>query len=206
MRTNSVRPRMRSARVADTSSAMTTTPVRRSRPASSSTDSNGSSRAVLGSTRTLVLGMCNRRSVAVLLQSRHLRSGMSEMNDLAIVLNRLAQSIDPLEEGVAWFNELSEDGRREVLHKLRVFASQAHPTGADAELAISRSGIRPTVTPAVLLARPNLAEALGKIANLPLPELERGCRLLVLLLGIADERRRTISCADGCSHWWHHLS
>ena len=127
------------------------------------------------------------------------------MSDLTIILNRLAQGVDPLEGGVAWFNGLSVDDRRATLRKLRVFVLQARPTIDDAELAVARSGLRPTVTPAVLLVRPNLI-GLGKIPDLPLPELERSFRLLVLLLGIADERRRMISCANGCTHWWHHLS
>lgn len=128
------------------------------------------------------------------------------MNDLAITLNRLAQGLDSLESGVTWFNEMSLNDRKEVLRELRVFVIQAHPTHADAELAVMRSGVRSTATSAVLLLRPNLRDAMGKITNLPELELERVFRLLLLLLGIADDRRKRISCANGCSHWWHQLS
>ena len=128
------------------------------------------------------------------------------MNDQAIFLNRLAQGVDSMGDGIDWFNKLAIDDRREVLHELAVFVLQAHPTSDEAELAVARSGIRRTVTPAILLVKSNLKDALMKIAHLPAGELERSFRLLVLLLGIADGRRWRNDCTDGCSHWWHQLS
>ena len=50
-----------------------------------------------------------------------------------------------------------------------------------------------------------LAEQLAKIINLPPDERVKAFRLLVALLGVADDRRRRRFCADGCGHAWHHL-
>nr|BFE56427.1 hypothetical protein GCM10020063_009530 [Dactylosporangium thailandense] len=125
--------------------------------------------------------------------------------ELALALNRLAQGLDPVEGGVSWFNGMAVDDRRTVLRKLGNFVSQARATVEDGRLAVIRSGVRPTVTPAVLLVRSELSASLSKLSGLPEAELERAFRLLVLTLGIADQRRRALFCADGCSHWWHHL-
>ncbi|MFB9413944.1 DUF5958 family protein [Dactylosporangium matsuzakiense] len=65
------------------------------------------------------------------------------------------------------------------------------------------SGIRPGAKPVVLLRGPGLGAAM---AALPAFDLERGCRLLMLLLGIADARRRDAECKGDCSHWWHQLA
>jgi len=127
------------------------------------------------------------------------------MSDLSVALNRLAQNLDPLDRGVDWFNGLSVDARRSALRELSVFLLQAHPTAEEIEAAVAGSGLRPTATPVVLLGRPNLRDSLAKIANLPAPELQRSFRLLVLLLGASDGRRKRNNCADGCSHWWHNL-
>nr|BFE60783.1 hypothetical protein GCM10020063_053090 [Dactylosporangium thailandense] len=124
---------------------------------------------------------------------------------LELALNRLAQGLDPVEGGVSWFNGMAVDDRRMVLRKLGNFVSQARATVEDGRLAVIRSGVRPTVTPAVLLVRSELSASLSKLSGLPEAELERAFRLLVLTLGIADQRRRALFCADGCSHWWHHL-
>lgn len=127
------------------------------------------------------------------------------MSDLSVALNRLAQNLDPLDRGVGWFNGLSVDARRSALRELSTFLLQAHPTAEEIESAVARSDLRRTATPVVLLRRSNLRDSLAKIANLPTPELERSFRLLVLLLGISDGRRKRNTCADGCSHWWHNL-
>jgi hypothetical protein len=67
--------------------------------------------------------------------------------------------------------------------------------------SVRRAGLLTTHTPAVLLARGRLA----KIVSLPQDEWAKSFRLLVSLLGVADERRRARFCADGCPHAWHHL-
>ncbi|MFJ7270982.1 DUF5958 family protein [Streptomyces sp. NPDC099050] len=68
-------------------------------------------------------------------------------------------------------------------------------------------GLRPTHTPAVLIVRGPIRHQLAKIIALtPLDERRKAFRLLVALLGIADERRRERFCSGGCGHWWHQLS
>ncbi|MGW2378501.1 DUF5958 family protein [Kitasatospora sp. NPDC001683] len=58
----------------------------------------------------------------------------------------------------------------------------------------------------MLVTRGRLTEQLTKIIHLPQDERIKSFRLLVALLGVADERRRVRFCASGCRHGWHHLS
>ncbi|MFI7499134.1 DUF5958 family protein [Streptomyces sp. NPDC049687] len=118
-----------------------------------------------------------------------------------MILNELAQGLRPVAEGVEWFEGLSEDDQRKVLHALVLFCGQARACEEDAMESIARSGIRPTHTPAVMLARWRFG-----MEALPVYELTKSFRLLVALFSIADTRRRMLHCAGGCSHAWHNLS
>ncbi|MFD5571297.1 DUF5958 family protein [Streptomyces cadmiisoli] len=117
-----------------------------------------------------------------------------------MVLNELAQGLRPTAEGVEWFEGLSEDDQRKVLHALVLFCGQARAHEGDVPESIARSGIRPTHTPAVMLTKWRFG-----MEALPAYELTKSFRLLVALFSIADTRRRMLHCADGCGHEWHNL-
>ncbi|TKT06079.1 hypothetical protein E4U92_29825 [Streptomyces galbus] len=117
-----------------------------------------------------------------------------------VVLNELAQGRRPVEQGVEWFEELSEGDRREVLRALVLFCGQAGTCEEDVPESIARSGIRPTHTPAVMLTKGRFG-----MEALPANELTKSFRLLVALFTVADTRRRTLHCAGGCDHSWHNL-
>ncbi|MFF4935387.1 DUF5958 family protein [Streptomyces griseofuscus] len=127
------------------------------------------------------------------------------MDGRTVILNELAQGIRPLAQGVGWFEGLADTEQFEVLRDLAGFCIQARATSEDGPESIRRAGIRPTHTPAVLVTRGRLTEQLAKIINLPQDERVKAFRLLVALLGVADDRRRLRFCADGCGHAWHHL-
>ncbi|WP_406286842.1 DUF5958 family protein [Streptomyces sp. NBC_00209] len=129
------------------------------------------------------------------------------MNERDVLLNKLAQGLRPMSEGIEWFDGLGQEEQSEVLLFLRHHCIQARAVAEDAPESIRRAGLRPTHTPAVLISRGRIDEQLGKIANLtPLDERGKAFRLLIAVLAIADARRRERFCSDGCSHWWHHLS
>ncbi|MFD9096222.1 DUF5958 family protein [Streptomyces collinus] len=118
-----------------------------------------------------------------------------------MILNELAQGLRPVDEGVEWFEGLSDGDQRKVLHSLVLFCGQARAREEDVPESIARSGIRPTHTPAVMLAKWRFGmEALSAY------KLTKSFRLLVALFSIADTRRRTLHCAGGCGHAWHNLS
>ncbi|MFJ4472847.1 DUF5958 family protein [Streptomyces sp. NPDC089424] len=117
-----------------------------------------------------------------------------------MILNELAQGLRPVDEGIEWFEGLSEGDQRKVLHTLVLFCGQARAREEDVPESISRSGIRPTHTPAVMLTKWRFG-----MEALPAYELIKSFRLLVALFSIADTRRRTLHCAGTCGHAWHHL-
>ncbi|MET8572054.1 DUF5958 family protein [Streptomyces sp. NPDC004783] len=127
------------------------------------------------------------------------------MDERVVVLNGLAQGIRPLDQGIGWFESLTGTEQFEVLRDLAGFCIQARALIEDGPESIRRAGIRPAHTPAVLITRGYLTEQLTKIINLPQDERVKAFRLLVALLGVADERRRARFCAQGCSHAWHYL-
>ncbi|MEV3921348.1 DUF5958 family protein [Actinomadura coerulea] len=127
------------------------------------------------------------------------------MDETSLVLNMLAQGLRPAADGIAWFEALTSDQQHDALLKLAAFCTQAGATSEDATEAIRRAGIRPTHTPAVLLSRGRAMNQLAKVVNLPGHERSKSFRLLVALLSIADDRRQTRHCSDGCTHDWHQL-
>ncbi|HEX7664510.1 MAG TPA: DUF5958 family protein [Polyangiaceae bacterium] len=125
-------------------------------------------------------------------------------SELEIRLNRLAQKSLALEEGRAWFLALNEAEVVDVLRSLAAMVQQAHPAEDEVASTITESGIERTHTaPSLLLRSDPLKTRLSKLTGLRGNQGVEGFVLLVLLLGIADGRRRRTACAQGCSHWWH---
>jgi hypothetical protein len=132
------------------------------------------------------------------------------MRELDLLLNELAQGLRPTAWGVDWFTGLPEERQREALDALALWCWQAHPTEAEAAEAIAGSELRPTHTPAVLLARGCSQHHIGTVARLrPRDERVKAFRLLVRLLAVADARRRAQCRAwfgdAPCHHEWHRL-
>lgn len=123
--------------------------------------------------------------------------------DEEILLNQLAQGIASDAEGEDWFCTQSEDDKRRLLRGLSNFISQARPKPEDVAAAIAESRLKPTLTPCVLIAMPDLRVQLAKLPALPEFELPRAFQLLIKLLAAADSRRRRERPLDLVNHWWH---
>ncbi len=122
-------------------------------------------------------------------------------------INRLAQGLDPLADGEAWFASLDEESRRRVVRALVEWSLQAGMTPEDGADSISASRVKPTSNAArLIVAAGSQKVSLAKLSGLRDGELEGVFRLLLLAFSKADARRRARECADGCSHWWHQLS
>ena len=123
--------------------------------------------------------------------------------DEQILLNQLAQGIVSASEGDAWFQAHNEDGRRRLLLRLTALILQASPRQEDAAVAISEAGLKQTLTPSVLITKPDLKVQLAKLVRLPKSELPQVFKLLIKLLAVADGRRRRNKPLDLVNHWWH---
>ncbi|MFJ5798485.1 DUF5958 family protein [Streptomyces decoyicus] len=121
------------------------------------------------------------------------------------ILNEMAQGLLSLEEGVRWFSSLDEDEKKEVLHEIVRYAMQAHITTQDGREGVEISGVKPTMTPAVLIVREPIIERMGTIINLPPAENAKAFRVLISAFSVADTRRRETECRGACSHEWHNL-
>jgi hypothetical protein len=127
------------------------------------------------------------------------------MNQTELIVNRIAQSKLPLDDGLEWFDNASSDEQREILRKFDYIFYQAHPTVDEVERGIATSGLKPTYTPCVIIASNHFNEARHKILAMPDHELPKAFRLWLSIFSIADGRRRATACKDGCDHEWHNL-
>src|SRR5690242_585819 len=77
-----------------------------------------------------------------------------------VILNELAQGLRPIQEGVEWFDALSQEKQYEVLRLLSHHCLQARAVEEDGPESIRRAGLRPTHTSAVLITRSRIDQQL----------------------------------------------
>ncbi|GAA4339514.1 hypothetical protein GCM10023086_74560 [Streptomyces venetus] len=121
------------------------------------------------------------------------------------IINEAAQGILGYDDAVDWFSALEPVGQRAVLHEVVRYSMQAHATTEDAQQGVTQSGVKPTMTPAVLIVRDPILEQMGRILNLPPREYVNSFRVLLSTFTVADTRRRETECRGSCSHMWHNL-
>ncbi len=122
------------------------------------------------------------------------------------LINKLAQGLMPIEDGIKLFANASELDKTEIMKALNLCVFQSHPTESDIEKGILLSGLKPTYSPCVIVTRKPFNEARAKAMGLKGIDRERAFLLFVSIFLVADQRRRETECKDGCSHEWHNLS
>ncbi|WP_369123200.1 DUF5958 family protein [Streptomyces triticisoli] len=122
------------------------------------------------------------------------------------IINEVAQGLRDMETAVSWFSSLEQVEREAVLLELVRYSMQAHATADDGREGVSRSGVKPTATPAVLIVREPVLESRGTIAGLPPAEHVKAFRVLLATFAVADTRRRERECRGSCTHAWHNLA
>ncbi len=104
-----------------------------------------------------------------------------------------------------WFTSLEEADKKEVLREIGRYAMQAHITTQDGREGVAKSGVKPTMTPAVLIVREPILDRMATIINLPAAEHAKAFRVLISTFSVADTRRRETECRGACTHEWHNL-
>ncbi|MCW6052758.1 DUF5958 family protein [Lyngbya sp. CCAP 1446/10] len=120
-----------------------------------------------------------------------------------IAINQIQQELISQQDATNWFLSFPTETQQDILQRLSYMALQAGARETDVSLAIAKSKFRPTYTPCVLLSKGRLKEQMAKLLKLPDSEFIKAFFLLISLLAIADARRYSKYCQDGCSHWWH---
>ncbi|WKX73555.1 DUF5958 family protein [Streptomyces sp. XD-27] len=121
------------------------------------------------------------------------------------IINEVAQGFRAFEEAVTWFSSLELGEQRAVLQEVVRYSMQAHATAQDGRDGLLRSGVKTTMTPAVLIVRERILEQMGRIINLPPSEYLNAFRVLLSVFVVADTRRREAECRGACGHAWHNL-
>lgn len=131
---------------------------------------------------------------------------MTELRASERMINEVAQELHSLEEGVEWFSAFAPEEQKSVLREIALYLMQAHVTVEDGRKGLEKSGVKATMTPAVLIVREPILEQIGKIERLPQQENLKAFRVLMSTFAVADTRRRETECRGACSHAWHNLS
>ncbi|WP_432097358.1 DUF5958 family protein [Streptomyces sp. bgisy100] len=131
---------------------------------------------------------------------------MVELRASERMINEVAQELRSLEEGVEWFSALGLEQQESALHEIVLYLMQAHVTVEDGRKGLEKSGVKATMTPAVLIVREPILERIGKIAGLPQQEYLKAFRVLMSTFAVTDTRRRETQCRGSCTHAWHNLS
>ncbi len=127
------------------------------------------------------------------------------MNQTDLQINKIAQGFVKLQDGIDWFNAFDVKSKKGILQSISYFLSQAHPTRNEVDDGIKLSGLKPSYTPCVLLAKKPFNDAMKIIGSLPENEWEKSFILWISILSIADKRRRETDCLNGCTHEWHNI-
>lgn len=128
------------------------------------------------------------------------------MKEIELIINKIAQQIIPLEDGLDWFDSSTEEQQKEIMRTLDLCLHQSHPLHKEIEEGIKISGLKETYTPCVLMLKKSFNEARNKILKLPISEWRKSFILWVAIFSIADLRRRETNCKNGCEHEWHNLN
>lgn len=127
------------------------------------------------------------------------------MDQTELQLNKIAQGFLSLKDGIDWFDASDLNTKKDILQSLSIILTQSHPTVDEVENGISRSELKRTYTPCVLLAEKPFGEAVARTINLPDNEWRKAFIFWIKILSIADKRRRETECIDGCTHGWHNI-
>tara|TARA_R110000772_G_scaffold20466_2_gene56696 strand:- start:19919 stop:20305 length:387 start_codon:yes stop_codon:yes gene_type:complete len=125
------------------------------------------------------------------------------MNEQEIIINQIAQNLISIEDGISWYDSLSDSDKKYVLSKTIFFIEQSHPNDELINKSINNIPLKPTMTPIVLLKTYSLNIAMGKILKLPEYEYRKSFISLITIFKNSDSHRRDNICKDRCEHYWH---
>ena len=127
------------------------------------------------------------------------------MREIELRINKLAQGIESIENGVLWFAGSDQDLRQEIIRTLDSCIFQSHPTKEDIAEGVENSCLKDTYSPYVLVLKTPFNHARQKAISMRGLDQERAFRLFLSIFAVADRRRRETECKGDCSHEWHNL-
>ena len=127
------------------------------------------------------------------------------MNETELKINKLAQGLITLDEGLSWYDESDAESRNKIMRALDLCIFQSHPTNEDIEKGIKNSGLKESYSPCVLVRKKPFNEVRQKVLNMSEPDQRRSFILFLSIFSVADKRRRETQCKGGCAHEWHNI-
>ncbi|MDQ0639307.1 hypothetical protein QF042_002872 [Pedobacter sp. W3I1] len=126
--------------------------------------------------------------------------------DIDILINKYGQDLDVLDQIQDVFDNLDQVKQEEMLNGITYLILQSKPIYEDVEVAINSSGLKPSLTPCILLKKGVLNANLQKIIKLPKREYNSVLKLFLNLFKIAYKRRFDIEKNKNDKWWYSDLS
>lgn len=120
-----------------------------------------------------------------------------------IKINQYAQGVIPLECLLSSFEGMKEDEQKAFINGILHLLLQSKPLAEDIKTSIENSGLKPTYTPCVLLAKGMDNANLYKIADLPSNEWKKVLVLFLHIFRIAYSRRYLQEKESRKDKWWY---
>lgn len=120
----------------------------------------------------------------------------------SILLNKFAQGLTTNNELVTSFSNYKLDQKIAYLEEIIALIIQTRPQEEDIEFSIQESGLKPTVTPCVLLRKGLASHNLKKISSLKEDELNKSLLLLLSLFKVSYQRRYNQE-KNHPHKWWY---
>ena len=127
------------------------------------------------------------------------------MEEQGIIINKIAQGKLSIENGIEWFDSLSDVEKKSAFFTTKFYTIQSLPNENIIKTAIPKIPLKPTITPIVILKTNPFNIAINKISKLPENEYRKAFITLITIFKESDTYRRNTWCKDGCYHQWHNL-
>ena len=119
-----------------------------------------------------------------------------------ILFNQFGQGVYEEAKLISQFESLDTDSRRKMIRDVEYLIIQSKVTVNDIDEAISKSGLKPTFTPCVIIKKGLNHGNFEKVINLPENELTKAFRLFIYLFK-EGYYRRYIEEKGNPNKWWY---
>ena len=123
-----------------------------------------------------------------------------------IIFNQFGQGVCIEEKLIRQFESLKIEGKREMMIEVENLILQSESTIDDIDVAIGKSGLKPTFTPCVIIKKGLNHGNFQKIINLPENELIKVFRLIIYLFKEGYCRKYSKEKGDPNKWWYWDLS
>ncbi|HRQ70516.1 MAG TPA: DUF5958 family protein [bacterium] len=125
--------------------------------------------------------------------------------DELIIINQYSQGIVEKSRLLDWYKSLKLEDQQSIIPQIWSLALQAKAREEDVAPAVEKAQLKLSNNPVVMLksAKEPFSNRGYNLAKLKDKVLVQAFMLIIECFVVADKRKKTTDCANGCEHWWH---